>query len=173
VGQRIVGTATDAHGNTSEFSPSFTITAALLAPAAAEGESGAASVTLDASAWRVSPFLGALPPTDADAERVAFWTPLPVSRVRSPVSSVKSPVSSLPFPTNLLADVMDEMSRDAQLSDVDAEADLVADWLQSEAKSVPTLASIDEVLAAGDWFEQADEGVGWREDGVFPWPRRD
>jgi CSLREA domain-containing protein len=182
-GQRVVATATDANGNTSEFSSSVVVAAALLAP---ETMDGATSATLDAESltpvvWQA---IATWELAGLDAVRVASlhtvtfeiadlpgrylaWaTPdrivLDIDAagygwyVASEAGSVADGFGSSDSQSqmDLLTAVMHELGHVLGLADLeDEDDDLMADILQPNRRRLPTADDIDRVLAADHWLD--------------------
>jgi CSLREA domain-containing protein len=180
-GQRVVATATDANGNTSEFSSSVVVAAALLAP---ETMDGATSATLDAESltpvvWQA---IAAWELAGLDAVRVASlhtvtfeiadlpgrylaWaTPdrivLDIDAagygwyVASEAGSVADGFGSSDSQSqmDLLTAVLHEMGHVLGLADLEDEDDeLMSSVLQPGTRQLPTAADIDRILANPDW----------------------
>jgi hypothetical protein len=174
-GQRIVATATDAAGNTSEFSVNITITevaAALLAPALLDG---ASSVTiLDAGVLTpvVSQALAVWEAAGLDAARVAALQAVSFEIADLPgrylglatfdrivldidaagygwYTAEPSEVPSSEM--DLLTAVLHEMGHVLGLADLDDEDELMSSVLQPGTRQLPSAADIDRMLAGGDW----------------------
>jgi len=191
VNQRIVATATDALGNTSEFSASVVVASSLLAPAEVQRESS--SATLDAAelgalVWQA---IAAWESAGLDAAGVAALqslsfevTDLPgrylglASRDRivldldaagfgwyvadaSGEVSDEFEISNLKSQMDLLTAMMHEMGHVLGLADLDGEDDLMAAVLQPGTRRLPTLADVDQVLASGDWLEGPADSGGY------------
>jgi len=180
VNQRIVATATDAMGNTSEFSVSVLVASALLAPA--EVQRASASVTLDAA--KLGPLVW---------QAIAAWESAGLDAVgAATLQSLSFEVADLPGPylgwatqdrivldidaaghgwyvqgaseirdreseitdaesrMDLLTAMMHEMGHALGLVDLDGSDDLMAGVLQPGVRHLPTADDIDRVLAAGD-----------------------
>jgi len=175
VGQRIVATATDVAGNTSEFSASVMISAALQAPAGGEGESDFSPLSMaqlepvisQAGAWWQAAGL--------DAARVASlsisiadlpgrylglatqnWIVLDIDAAGYGWYIDPAPQGSgADVPEgrmDLLTAVLHEMGHVFGLDDSDDEHGLMAGVLQPGTRQLPSLADIDEVLAGEDWL---------------------
>jgi exo-beta-1,3-glucanase (GH17 family) len=170
-GQRVVATATDANGNTSEFSSSVVVAAALLAP---ETMDGATSATLDAESL-----------TPVVWQAIATWELAGLDAVRvASLHTVTFEIADLPgrylglatfdrivldidaagygwytaepseVPSSemdLLTAVLHEMGHVLGLADLDDEDELMSSVLQPGMRQLPTAADIDRILAGGDW----------------------
>jgi hypothetical protein len=176
LGARVVATATDANGNTSEFSSSVVVAAALLAP----------DVMLDASSptmldeaaltpvvWQA---IAAWESAGLDAARVAVLQSLSFEiadlpgqylgwassdRIVLDINAAgygwyvagESEISDLEFQMDLLSAVLHEMGHVLGLADLDDEAGLMAGVLQPGSQRLPTADNIDRILAGGDWLD--------------------
>jgi len=183
VNQRIVATATDAVGNTSEFSASVAVASSLQAPAEVQRES--TSATLDAAdltplVWQA---IAAWESAGLDAAGVAALHSLSFEVADLPgrylgwatrdrivldidaagygwyVADARGEVSdefeisNLESQMDLLTAVMHEMGHVLGLADLDGEDDLMAGVLQPGTRRLPALADVDQVLAGSDWFD--------------------
>jgi len=183
VNQRIVATATDALGNTSEFSASVVVASSLLAPAEVQRES--ASATLDAAdltplVWQA---IAAWESAGLDAASVAALQSLSFEVADLPgrylgwatrdrivldidaagygwyvadargVVSDEFEISDLKSQMDLLTAVMHEMGHVLGLADLVGEDDLMAGVLQPGVRHLPTLNDVDQVFFGSDWFD--------------------
>jgi len=176
IGQRIVATATDANGNTSEFSPSFVIAAPLLAPVAAAetevaAETVAAPAVLDEAALQPLVWQAA----GLDAHRVAQLQTLSFEIADLPgrylgwatldrivldadaagfgwYTSAKQQAEEAEPRMDLLTAVMHEMGHVLGLADLADGDALMSGLLSVDTRHLPTTAAVDQILAQGDWL---------------------
>jgi hypothetical protein len=182
-GKRIVATATDANGNTSEFSASSVITSALQAAALAGG-AGIPTAALDAAALDrvVGQAIGVWAASGLDADHVAALNSVSFEIADLPDrylgwasadrivvdidaagygwyvdgdSSSGTPLSALDSrrSMDLLTVVLHEMGHVLGIGDLDGEDVLMGDALMPDVSHLPTTADVDRVFATSEWLE--------------------
>jgi hypothetical protein len=176
-GQLVVATATDANGNTSEFSSSTIVTEALLAPSAADVETSQVTALDEPALTRVVwQAIAAWESVGLDAARVAILQSLSVEiadlpgrylgwaapdRIVLDIDAAgygwyvagESDIANLEFQMDLLSAVLHEMGHVLGLADLDEAADLMGRVLQPGTQYLPTAAHIDRILAGDDWLD--------------------
>jgi hypothetical protein len=178
LGQWIVATATDADGNTSEFSVGVQVAAPLMAATEAEaGQSAGVTLSLVQLEPLVDQAIQIWELAGLDAMRVAALRSLSIE-----VSDLPGRYLGLALPDGLILDadaagwgwytglespdaglgngdpsqdlltaVLHEMGHVLGLDDVQDAGDLMAGVLQQGQRQLPTLEAIDTILAQGAW----------------------
>jgi CSLREA domain-containing protein len=172
LGVRIVATATDANGNTSEFSASIVVSAALSAPAKRDSGSNTTALDTDVLEPLVWQAIAAWELAGLDAARVASLHSVTFEIADLPghylawatpdrivldidaagygwYTAEPSEVPSSEM--DLLTAVLHEMGHVLGLADLDDEDELMSSILQPGTRQLPTAEDIDRMLAAGVW----------------------
>jgi CSLREA domain-containing protein len=172
LGVRIVATATDANGNTSEFSSSVVVSAALSAPAKRDSGSNTTALDTDVLEPLVWQAIAAWELAGLDAARVASLHTVTFEIADLPgrylawatpdrivldidaagygwYTAEPSEVPSSEM--DLLTAVLHEMGHVLGLADLDDEDELMSSVLQPGTRQLPTVNDVDRILAGGDW----------------------
>ncbi len=175
-GQRIVATARDANGNTSEFSASDVVTAALLASELAENEPRPAALDAVALTFLLWEPIAAWESAGLDATGVAVLQSLSLEIAELPGRYLGwaapqrivldsdaagwgwsladgSEILRLESQMDLLTVVMHGMGHVLGLADLGDADSLMADVLLPGIRRLPTVTDVDRVLARGEWGE--------------------
>lgn len=174
VGARVVATATDKNGNTSEFSTSIQVTAAVQAPPLVGGDGSVIGLDAERLALVVPQAIDAWESAGLDAARVSVLQSLTFEIVDLPESYLGLAASDrivldataagfgwhtdggldTPPPVSqvdLLTVVIHEMGHILGLVDADHDDGLMGGVLRAGVRHLPTADEIDQVLAIDAW----------------------